>query len=257
MDAYAAAFAETPVLLRYPAGPGDPRYAANDHRPFGYHDDSFAWATLETGRAADSWFYMALLRAAGPGALDRWKSQPIGGEIRPELWGKVFDPDPGVPEAQDFVACVEATHASWLMDTGMFRGPVPPGRRERAIEAVRRLGYEFHVPAVTLPDRAEGEALPVSVELVNRGVAPFYRDWRLEYALVAEDGAIARRSPATGALTGLLPGDPPRRWTDRHRSGRPAGRPLSGAAAGRLARCRRACRSASPTRSRTGTCPAG
>ncbi len=59
--------------------------------PFGYHDDSFAWATLETGRKEDDWFFQPALRQAGPEALTKWKSQPIGGEIRPEVWGCVFD----------------------------------------------------------------------------------------------------------------------------------------------------------------------
>ena len=30
---------------------------------------------------------MGLLKDAGKGALDKWKTQPIGGEIRPEVWG--------------------------------------------------------------------------------------------------------------------------------------------------------------------------
>jgi hypothetical protein len=46
MKAYEHAFKRTPVLLRYPAGPGDGAYVANGKRAFGYHDDSFAWATL-------------------------------------------------------------------------------------------------------------------------------------------------------------------------------------------------------------------
>ena len=94
--------------------------AANADRPFGYHDDSFAWATLDTGRKGDEWFYMAALKAAGPPALDKWKSQPIGGEIRPEAWGKVFDERPGLKQIQDFRQCVEVTHATWLLDSGMF-----------------------------------------------------------------------------------------------------------------------------------------
>lgn len=30
---------------------------------------------------------------AGREALDKWKTQPIGGEIRPEAWGKTQDAD--------------------------------------------------------------------------------------------------------------------------------------------------------------------
>ncbi len=80
MDAYAAAFRKTPVLLRYPAGDSDSSYAPNDRRNFGYHDDdSFAWATLDTGRKNEDWFYLARLRNAGPAAMERWRTAPIGG----------------------------------------------------------------------------------------------------------------------------------------------------------------------------------
>jgi hypothetical protein len=46
MDAYETAFRQTQVLLRYPAGQNHKTHASNIGRRFGYHDDSFAWATL-------------------------------------------------------------------------------------------------------------------------------------------------------------------------------------------------------------------
>ncbi|QDV34459.1 DUF4832 domain-containing protein [Tautonia plasticadhaerens] len=211
LDAFEAAFESTPVLLRYPAGDDDGRMAPNARRPFGYHDDSFAWATLETGRRQDSWFYMALLRAAGPEALDAWKTRPIGGEIRPEAWGRVFDEDPGDPRIQDFRRCVEQTHASWLMDSGMSRRGVPDDRRRRAEAEVRRMGYEFHATTFEHGPAQSGK-IPVAVTIENRGVAPFYADWRPEFGLIA-DGREVVPIPADGSLAGLLPGDPPRRWS--------------------------------------------
>jgi hypothetical protein len=152
MDAYEAAFRRTPVLLRYPAGAGDGRMAPNDARPLGYHDDSFAWATLETGRRSDSWFYMALLKAAGPAALAKGRTQPIGGEIRPEAWGKVFDADPGDRRIQDFHACVEATHATWLMDSGMFGEAGKGGRSARP--APRRPSDGWATRSTSVPSRS-------------------------------------------------------------------------------------------------------
>ncbi len=46
LTAYERAFHRVPVLLRYPAAPKNDSLAANAHRRFGYHDDSFAWGTL-------------------------------------------------------------------------------------------------------------------------------------------------------------------------------------------------------------------
>ncbi len=213
MDAYESAFRITPVLLRYPAGDKDTRKQSNTDRPFGYHDDSFAWATLDTGRKADSWFYMTSLQAAGPGALAKWKTQPIGGEIRPEAWGHVFDPNPGDARIQDFQTCVEATHASWLMDSGLFRKQQPEDRLARATNAVRRMGYEFHAPAVTIGPVTDHQ-VEVRLEIVNRGVAPFYYDWKPEFALL--DGTRPLRTfTGSGKLRGILPGESPTLWTDR------------------------------------------
>jgi hypothetical protein len=215
MDAYEAAFRVTPVLLRYPAGDRDSQKAPNARRGFGYHDDSFAWATLDTGRREDSWFFMPALKGAGIEALNKWKTRPIGGEIRPEAWGHVFDKNPGSPQIQSFRECVEATHASWLMDSGMFQKKQGTERIRRAEEQVRRMGYEFHVRAVTIGSLSSGK-LPVRVELENRGVAPFYYDWLVEFALIrGGDNVAAVTFRGSGKLTGLLPGDAAARvWSD-------------------------------------------
>jgi hypothetical protein len=212
MDAYEAAFRTTPILLRYPAGATDGLHVPNANRRFGYHDDSFAWATLDTGRKNEDWFYLDELRKAGPQALDKWKTHPIGGEIRPEAWGRVFDERPSLAKVQDFRRCVEETHATWMMDSGMFGKSQSPERWNRAEDDVRRMGYEFHVPAVTIGPPSDGK-LPVIVELENRGVAPFYYDWPVEFSLIA-DGKSIRSWKGAGKLTGLLPGDSVRKWKE-------------------------------------------
>lgn len=214
MDAYEAAFATTRVLVRYPTGEnGYQQLAPNVKRRFGYHDDSFAWGTLDTGKPGDSWFFMTAERVAGPDALDKWKTQPIGGEIRPEAWGIVFDPNPSRAEIQDFRQCVEATHVTWLMDSGMFGDKLETRRVKRAEEEVRRMGYDFYVSAVTIAP-AQGGKLPVRVEIVNRGIAPFYYDWPVEFGLIGADGRMTRKMPGAGKITGLLPGDGPRIWEE-------------------------------------------
>lgn len=211
MEAYEAAFKLTPVLLRYPAGDDTFQKAKNADRPFGYHDDSFAWATLHTGKDGDEWFFMTALAAAGADAEAKWKTEPIGGEIRPEAWGKVFDERPGDPTIQDIRTCVETTHASWLLDSGMFETP-PNGDRVRRAEAiVRAMGYDFHCPKVIIGAVAAG-TVSVRLEIVNRGVAPFYSDWKGEWGLLS-DGRVARTAECSGTLLGLLPGDEPRVWT--------------------------------------------
>jgi hypothetical protein len=214
MNAYQEAFATTPILLRYPtSGEGSQQLAPNAKRRFGYHDDSFAWGTLDTGKPSDSWFFMTALRVAGPEALDKWKTQPIGGEIRPEAWGIVFDANPPGKEIQDFRHCVEATHVSWLMDSGMFVPNPDAGRIGRAEEEVRRMGYDFYVSAVTVSPAKDGR-LALKVEIVNRGIAPFYYDWPVEFGLIGADSRMRRTWAGSGKVIGLLPGDDPRIWDE-------------------------------------------
>jgi len=212
MDAYESAFKRTPVLLRYPAGDTDDRLAKNSDRPFGYHDDSFAWATLITGKPQDKWFFMEAMRAAGPTAEAKWTKHPIGGEIRPEAWGQVFDERPLDKRIQDFRQCVETTHVTWLMDSGIFKQNQPAERIERAENEVRRMGYEFHAKAVEIGEPRSGK-LSLALEVENRGVAPFYHDWKPEWGMLA-NGQAVKTFACSGVLTGLLPGDEPRIWTD-------------------------------------------
>ncbi len=202
MAAYAASFRITPILLRYPAGATHPVYADNAQARFGYHDDSFAWGTL----GSKDWHFMNLTRAAGAAALQKWQTQPIGGEIRPEAWGKVFDAEPGNAAIEDFRAGVDATHVSWLMDSGMFRPGNPEARRQRALEEVRHMGYEFQVTQVAL--RPADAQLAVALQISNLGVAPFYYAWPIEVALLGADGQLVGPRGAAGSLLAILPGTP-------------------------------------------------
>lgn len=212
MNAYEAAFKITPVLLRYPAGENHYAHAPNAARNFGFHDDSFAWATLDTGKKGDEWFFAPLIKAAGKQALEKWKTRPIGGEIRPDAWGKVFDEKPGKKGIQNFRQCVAETHATWMMDSGMFEKKQNAARIRRAEDEVRRMGYEFHIPAVTIS--AANRKIGVKTEIENRGIAPFYYNWPAEFGLIGTDGKVAKTFAGKGKLVGLLPGEPPRVWND-------------------------------------------
>jgi len=193
LDGFAKAFRKTPVLLRYPAAEGHFDQAKNANLRFGYHDDSFNWATLDTGKKEDSWFFIPLLKAAG--VESKWKEFPIAGELRPELWKTSFTGE-SHPQEQGFDECVKKTHVTWLLDTGLFseKFPLPEDRKERAIRAARMMGYEFHLFSWEV---VEGE---VHLVVENRGVAPFYHDWPVE--LMSGETVVA-----TFDLRGILPGE--------------------------------------------------
>jgi hypothetical protein len=210
MDAYERAFSITPILLRYPAGEQSWAHAPNHNRPLGYHDDSFAWATLDTGRKEDDWFFVPALVSAGPEAVNKWKTQPIGGEIRPEIWGQIFDDHPEHAQAQDFAESVQKTHVSWLMDTGMFREDADEKRKANAIGQVQRMGYEFHIVSAESRPQSSGGVL-ITIRIRNTGVAPFYYPWQVELAPI--DGSqVGKPIAVDWAILGLLPDDAPRTW---------------------------------------------
>lgn len=200
MTALERAFTKTKVLLRYPAGDDTWKKAPNAKRRFGYHDDSFAWATLETGKEKDSWFFLPAMKAAG--AEDKWKRFPIGGELRPELWKRSFTDSPH-PQGQDFAECVKQTHVTWLMDSSLFdlRDKLGSERRARALKEVSRMGYELHVSQVRI---ADGELVVV---IENRGVAPFYYDWPVELRFAVAGGEPEVVFPKW-KLSEVLPGKP-------------------------------------------------
>ncbi len=210
MDAYEQAFKITPVLLRYPAGNDAWAHAANHDRRLGYHDDSFAWATLDTGRKEDNWFFMPAIKAAGPEAMQKWKTMPIGGEIRPELWGEIFDDRPANAQAQDIAECIQQTHATWLMDTGMFKEKPTDQRKRNAIGHVQRMGYEFHIVSAEHQPLKSGGA-SITLQVRNTGVAPFYYPWKTELASV-RNGQIIETYGVNWSILNLLSDDPPRTW---------------------------------------------
>ena len=209
LDAYEKAFNTTPILLRYPVGKDDDHWGANAHYNMGFHDDSFAWGTLDRGKK-DDWFYIPLLEKAGDEALNKWRSQPIGGEVRPELWGQIFDAKPVHPQAQDFAECVQQTHVTWLMESGLFKEKASPTRFASAESQVRRMGYDFHVSTADI--QRDDTKLQVCLTVLNQGVAPFYQDWCLELAALDADGKVTHRWPVDWKLTGLLPVDEAREW---------------------------------------------
>ncbi len=97
------------------------------------------------------------------------------------------------------------------MDSGIFGKKSNHERRQRAEIEVRRMGYEFHVPSISVSSKRD--SLDIKLYLENRGVAPFYYDWKAEYGLVAS-GSVVKKVHSTGKLTTLLPGDKPREWND-------------------------------------------
>ena len=111
LTAYEAAFAKTKLLVRWPSGTNPPA------RRIGYHDDSFAYETIDP----PDWMFLGLLKAAGE--TNKWLTQPIGGEVRPEVQLCMWDTSQTncVPAGQEFTNCVDLTPRFVDAESGGFQ----------------------------------------------------------------------------------------------------------------------------------------
>lgn len=202
LDAFGEAFPHTLILAREPkAG------VAMDRPRLGFHDDSFAYQTL----GPTAWHFWPKLEAAD--LQECWKTRPIGGEVRPEVQACLWDDTPCAPAGQGYEPCVTTTHASWMLNHGVFDGDLGVTQLERATAGARALGYTLHVPQVVLESVRPAAALEGSLVMENRGVAPFYYPWPVQIA--ALDGAGQLHAWALdGDLRTVLPGAS-RTWTFR------------------------------------------
>lgn len=190
LTAFDAAFDRTRLLARYPS-------PENKDLPIGYHDDSFAFETLPP----TSWHFVQ--RLIDHGVTDKWRTEPVGGELRPEIQGCLFEQPVSCGQYEDYAASVDQTHASWLINHVAFATGYTGDEYFRALEAARSLGYELTVTEAAVgPQR-------VSVRIANRGTAPFYYPWRAELAAVDAEGRIAARWQTGWTVTGIQPGQDP------------------------------------------------
>ena len=194
--AWDEAFDVTPTLARYPT-------PASAEHAVGYHDDSFGYATLDNA----DWHFMSLMEQAG--ATAAWRTQPIGGEIYPEIQSCVLvDPSDCPRAAQDIgngrnydvATSIQATHASWLINNWAFTATLDGAQRQRAVEVGSATGYELAVQRWRMDEDL------VEVQMTNNGVAPFYYDWDIEVVALDGTGREVDRASMDGDLRTVLPG---------------------------------------------------
>jgi hypothetical protein len=202
LDAFTQAFPRTKLLVREPKDGLDFRKWA-----VGYHDDSFAFSTL----APVPWHFWPRITSKGLESI--WKTQPIGGEVRPEIQGCMWlEGAACVPAGQGYEQSVATTHASWMLNQGAFNGRLSGDALGRAIEGARQLGYELRVLAAEFPQRAGVDRFSVGVTMTNAGVAPFYYPWPVRLGIRSGTGTM-RQWTNSWNLTEVMPGRGSSRFT--------------------------------------------
>jgi hypothetical protein len=170
-QAFIDAFPNTELNFRQPQD----GVATSTEMMVGYHDDSFMQSTL----GPETWHFWP--RMIDSGVSDVWQSHPIGGEIYPGLQGDVWNSIPN-PSGQDFEVCVDSTHATYMLNHGIFDDAVGSVTHLNALEQNKKFGYQFYVSALKLNSFTSGN-IDLDVRIENNGVAPFYYNWDVEFAL--------------------------------------------------------------------------
>lgn len=192
--AWDKAFDKTKLLNRYPA-----QDLADAQ--VGFHDDSFAVSTLSDV----DWHFMSLMDKAKLG--ERWKTQPIGGEIQPPVQICLFDtstPCENNARAENFEEAVKVSHVSWLMNDRAWSIGYTGEALAKAKAAHASLGYDL--AATSAKVEKNGDVVKVALKITNRGVAPFYYDWPMEFSILDVGGKALSSATVDADIDSILPG---------------------------------------------------
>ncbi|MFP3466815.1 DUF4832 domain-containing protein [Leifsonia sp. SIMBA_070] len=199
LNDFVNAFHATKLEVRQPN-------AQNASLPIGYHDDSFA---LETKTSSLGWHFMDNMTAAG--ATNKWKTQSIGGELRPELQSCIFS-SAGCPVIEDggdndFPGSVSQTHVSWLLNQYAFQNGYSAADKPNALAGAKSMGYSLRATEALVPATiTAGSSASVGMTISDIGIAPFYYSWPITLALVDSSGTIVKTSTTTWHVSDIASG---------------------------------------------------
>jgi hypothetical protein len=170
---YSKAFTKTKLQLREP-------FQSAHALGFGKHDDSFGYSTLDgpdNGGVKQEWFFWPEVVTLKQENF--WKVAPMGGEVRPELQASIFQSwyAKGTEKKQDFMRCVEVTHATFMFHYRAFNKNVTLSATElkNSRYAHARMGYNFRISKVAAAlSLYHAGKIDVDVTIDQMGVAPFY-----------------------------------------------------------------------------------
>ncbi len=177
IGSYEKSFKKTKVLLRYPKGK-----SAESKANFGFHDDSYCFETAPVSMGGEAFNFGEILKKAKPSLEERWKTAPVGGELRPEIQATIFESEPwtGAPQKpkEKWDDNLKVIRPSWLINEGI-KG-YGDKTREAAVKAANQMGYDLNVvKAYFFDDVNSNEKLKLEIDIRNVGIAPFYYDHTL------------------------------------------------------------------------------
>lgn len=198
-DAYAGAFASTPVQTRYAR---DPDVTGVN---FGFHEDYFPSFTAPCIYGFPScsddgdWNLSYGFQHVVPTAAQNWQHNPVSGEsptlAQKRTWSNDFN---------DVMTVLRDYHFSFLGPAG---GHQWAGNEAKLQPMKRLLGYNIHLTRAEWPDHVWlGHPTQISLTFSNSGAAPCYHPFPIEVALCDPDGTPWFRQTVSADLRGLPPG---------------------------------------------------
>ncbi|GAB1817689.1 fibronectin type III domain-containing protein [Herbidospora sp. RD11066] len=193
INAYDAAFDNLQLEVRYPGLAG-----AETASGIGFHDDSWPYKewrgnqlkSMTLPRSMNGWDDAFTQIMLDTGTENRWTTQSIGGEARPEIQGSLYANYPaGGGQVDDVLTATELTHISWMINQTGAGGYSPTDPKVAA--GVRKMGYNLHIPQANFNATASG-TFKVGVTVQNDGVAPFYYPWKVVVGLRDSGGNVVK-----------------------------------------------------------------
>ncbi len=173
-EKFIASFPKTQINIRQP----QTSVPTSTELKVGYHDDSFLQSTL----GPQTWHFWP--RIINDGVSSVWQNHPIGGEIFPGIQPTVWQSIPNA-NGQNFDTCINTTHTTYMLNHGIFDDSIGSVTHNNALIQNNKLGYKFYVSGVKLNANQNG-IINFDVSLVNKGIAPFYYNWKVEVALLKD-----------------------------------------------------------------------
>lgn len=201
---YDNAFQKTKLEVRYPTSGG----GAANNLDIGYHDDSFCYregsppAGVTLPQSLGGADYAQLQLALNEGVENKWITDSMGGEVRPEIQSSAFSSWPGGSgQVDNMKACIELEHTTWKINQGST-GYSPTDPNVGA--AVRLMGYDLGVTDAYYKNTASGTT-NIGVRMTNDGVAPFYYPWTVTLGLKNSGGSVVKTWDTPWDLRTVMP----------------------------------------------------
>ena len=193
---YVETFLNKKCLMRRP-------FEIASHNKMGLYNDMFGTPQTDIWL---SWINTGYLDLCGQKQLptpEFWKCGPSGGEFAYGNAQSFLE----VNSINESLRQVRESHTSWLGPCCPTNLPLGCAEQHNLNIIQKTMGYRFVVKSVSCQSTViAGNTLALEMEWENKGVAPFYYRWPLEFSLSDDKGRIVTRWKAPEDIRTWLPG---------------------------------------------------